>query len=84
MLQGTNHDEGRLFVPADFDAVFWWHAQPRPSSNRGGPAQALINSNTETFEQELAGVVGSPIATILTSKQLPKTVTAPYSPAALC
>ena len=28
VLQGTNHDEGRLFAPADFDAVFGWHAQP--------------------------------------------------------
>ena len=81
VLQGTNHDEGRLFVPADFDAVFG--GTPNPTVfEPGGPAQALINSNTETFEQELAGVVGSANATILTSKPLPKTVTAPYSPAA--
>jgi para-nitrobenzyl esterase len=81
VLQGTNHDEGRLFVPADFDAVFG--GTPNPTVfEPGGPAQALINSSTETFEQELAGVVGSANATILTSKPLPKTVTAPYSPAA--
>ena len=81
VLQGTNHDEGRLFVPADFDAFFG--GTPNPTVfEPGGPAQALINSNTETFEQELAGVVGGALATELTSKPLPKTVTAPYSPAA--
>ena len=81
VLQGTDHDEGRLFVPADFDAVFG--GTPNPTVFEPGvPAQALINSNTETFQQELAGVVGSANATILTSKPLPKTVTAPYSPAA--
>jgi len=81
VLQGTNHDEGRLFVPADFDAVFG--GTPNPTVFvPGGPAQALINSHAQTFEQELAGVVGAALATELTSKPLPKTVTAPYSPAA--
>ena len=81
VLQGTNHDEGRLFVPAEFDAVFGGTPNPIVFVP-GGPAQALINSNAQTFDQELAGVVGSTLATILTSKPLPNTVTAPYSPAA--
>ncbi len=64
VLQGTNHDEGRLFVPADFDAFFG--GTPNPTVfEPGGPAQALINTNKQTFEQELAGVVGSANATIL-------------------
>jgi para-nitrobenzyl esterase len=81
VLQGTNHDEGRLFVPAEFDAAFG--GTPNPTVFvPGGPAQALINSHAQTFEQELAGVVGAALATELTSTPLPKTVTAPYSPAA--
>ena len=82
VLQGTNHDEGRLFVRrTSIRQVFG--GTPNPTVfEPGGPAQALINSNTETFEQELALLVGSANAAILTSNPLPKTVTAPYSPAA--
>ena len=81
VLQGTNHDEGRLFSGLYFDPAFG--GTPNPTVfEPGGPAQALINSNTETFEQELALLVGSANAAILTSNPLPKTVTAPYSPAA--
>jgi para-nitrobenzyl esterase len=81
VLQGTTHDEGRFFLPADFDAAFGG----TPNATvfvPGGPAQALVNSGVVTFQGLLAAIVGPASATALTSTPLPKTVTAPYTPAA--
>jgi para-nitrobenzyl esterase len=45
VIQGSNHDEGRLFEPFFFDPAFTFVPH--------GPAQALINAGTQTYAQEV-------------------------------
>jgi para-nitrobenzyl esterase len=45
VMNGTNHDEGRLFEPFTFDPTFTFVP--------GGPAQALIDSGTLTYPAEV-------------------------------
>src|SRR5580658_2447237 len=93
VMQGTNHDEGRLFEPDFFDPFLG--GTPNPIAFvAGGPAQSLIGKTVSgieeielggspvTFTGELGLLLGKTLATALTSKPLPATVTAPYDPAA--
>lgn len=52
VLQGTNHDEGRLFEPFSFDPTFTFV--------QGGPAQALLDKGTLTYDQEIGIFPGLP------------------------
>jgi len=91
VMQGTNHDEGRLFTPATFNAFFGGTPNPTvfvPS----GPAQALLGTTVSggeetelggspvTFAGELGLVIGETLAAEVTSTPLPPTITSPYSP----
>ena len=51
VVQGTNHDEGRLFEPFFFDPTFTFVPH--------GPAQALIDAGTRTYQQEVAFFAGA-------------------------
>lgn len=55
LIQGGNHDEGRLFEPFYFDPTFTFVSH--------GPAQALITEGQQTFTQEVTffdGALGIP------------------------
>ena len=55
VLQGGNHDEGRIFEPFFFDPTFTFVPH--------GPEQALINGGQQTYIQEvtvLGGILGIP------------------------
>ncbi len=51
VVQGSNHDEGRLFEPFFLDPAFTFVPH--------GPAQALINAGKQTYSQEVAFFAGA-------------------------